>query len=212
MVKIFIEIKNQLNKDIKNKFDELETEKNKFIEAAGGFCIEWVRGYAKRKALQYNLQVSEKLGSKLREFKHEVDVFCQIVPELVKKEFSQKNYWHHYKISHTNAINPKEFKASYHINGIRGPQILDRGMRMATGKLGIILKKYGYLDPEKDSTDRWEQESGVFCYPFPLTWSKELSNITEVYAKKLEEFQELNFKLLQTIKEEKEHEIKMNWY
>jgi hypothetical protein len=211
---LLIEIKNQLNKDIKNKLEELEVERVRFVDAAYNFCVDWVRGYAERKAFKYNLQVSEKLGLKLREFKHEVDDFCQEVPESVRKEFSKKSYWQHHEISESNDIDPEKFKAPYHFNGVNSPQILDLGIRLAIGKFGLILKKYGYLSPEKDPTDQWEQKPGVFYYPFPLIryWTKDLADITESYAVKLEKLQELNFKLSQTIRKEREQNIKMNWY
>ena len=207
-------IKNQLRKDIKNQFEELEEEKNKFIEAACDFSVDWIHSYAESKAFQFNLQVSQKLGLKLREFKHEVDVLCQEAPELVKKELSKKNYWQHYEISEKNAVEPDKFKSPYHFNGVTSPQILDLGIRMATGKLGAILKKYGYLNPEKEPTDQWEDKSGNFCYPFVLLrhWPKSLGEISENYARILERFQSFNFKLLQIIKKEKQENVKMNWY
>jgi hypothetical protein len=207
-------IKSQLNKDIKNKFDELEAEKAKFIEAACIFCVDWIHGYIERKVFQYNLQVSKKLGLKLKEFKHEVDEFCQEVPELVRKEFSKKIYWQHYETSETNAVDPDKFKSSYHFNGVSSPQILDLGIRMASGKLGLILKKYGYLYPEKDPTDQWEEKSGAFCYPFLLLryWPKDLGVIAENYAIALDKFQELNFKLSEIIRKENEQNVKMNWF
>jgi hypothetical protein len=211
MAKIFSEIEKEINKEIKNKFIELEMEKDKFIKIACGFCVDWVRAYAEKKAFQYNIRVSEKLGLKLREFKHEVDDFCQEVPELVRKELSKKNYWQHYELFEVSDVNPEKFESSYDF-GVYGVLILDRGMRLAIGKLGFVLKKYGYLNPDKDSTDQWEQKSGTFCCPFPLKWSKDLSDIAKIYGEKLEEFRKLNLKLSQTIKEEKENNIKMNWY
>jgi len=208
-----IAIKSQLNKDIKEIFKELEEERAKFTETACNFCVDWVRGYVERKAFQYNLQVSENLGLKLREFKHEVDDFCEEVPKSIKKEFSQKKYWQHYKISGTNAVDPDKFRAPYHFNGVNSPQILDLGTRLAVGNLGFILKKYGYLNPDKDPTDKWEEKPGIFCYPFPLVryWPKDLGDIAENYAVKLEKFQELNFKLSQAMRKEKEQNVKMNW-
>lgn len=215
MVKILLsEIKKQIDKEIKEKFDELEVEKNKFIESASKFCIDWVRGFIERKVFDYDIQVSEKLGFKLKEFKHEVDIFCEKIPDLVKEEFAKKDYWQHYKISDFNNIEPEKFKAPYHFNGINEPKIFDQGIRIIIGQIGPILKKYGYLTPEKDPTDQWEQEQGVFYCPFPLIryWPKNMIDIAESYAKKLEEFQKINYKLEQIHLKEKEEDIKRKWY
>jgi hypothetical protein len=212
MPKIFFEIKSQLNKDIKQKIDELEKAKVIFIEGAISFCINWVSVYAEREAVQNNLSVTEKLGVRLWAFRNEVMAFSQkIVPELVKKEFSQEKYWPNYEMPDEILIEPRQYHSEYHPKVNQGPKIMDHGLRLVVGNLGPILKKYGYLEVEENKKDMWE-EDGVPCYPVVLSWSKELVALIEDYAQKVEQLQRLNFELAKTIKEEKQNKVKIDWF
>jgi len=211
----FNEIKNQLREEIKQRQVELEGEKEKFIEITGSFCTHWIVDYARREAIHDRPEITEMLGAKLKDFKNEVQILAKRAPELIKKEFAKKEYWKHYETSdqiskdqQSDYFNNNYYK--YKFTGNRQPEILDNGIRMVIGQLGIILEKYNYSNPEKNSLDRWEKE-GIPYYRYGFDWSQKMKEVSEIYAEKLKKFQELNHKLKGTIKEEKQFKAQKNW-
>lgn len=209
MVKDFNEIKNQLSEEIKQKQLNLDGEKEKFIVVASSFCANWIANYAKKEAIDNKPEITEALDIRLKDFKNEVGTLSKQAPEFIKKELEKKEYWKHYEILENSPPN-QYYYSEYHVSGNKEPKILSKGIRLVIGRLGPILERYGYLNPEKNRLDRWE-EFGVNYYPFYLEWSPEMKIISENYATKLEDLHKLNYKLKEIIKEERQFKAKQNW-
>ena len=182
---------------------EMEEIRKRFIEASAVFIANWYNTTAKNhvfKDPQNTLRLGrDKLSSMKIKLKSLMDDSKKIADEFL----DERSLWWHFapKIENNN-------NSLYLQSGNKCPEIIDKPIRKALGKLGLILEEYGYNINTKggnsgDDVSVWNNKNvspypsnPVPYYPDSCDWSKEmrdlLKNYNEIYKKAYSAFSDIN--------------------
>jgi hypothetical protein len=167
---------------------EMEEIRKQFIEASAVFIANWYNLTAKNyvfKDSQNTLRLGrDKLFSMKLKLKSLMDDSNKVANEFLDEH---SLWWHFAPKMENNNISP------YLQCGNKCPEIIDKPIRKALGKLGLILEEYGYSVNTKggnsgDDISLWNNKNvspyptdPVPYYPDSCDWSKEMRDIMKTY-------------------------------
>jgi hypothetical protein len=166
---------------------EMEEIRKQFIEASAVFIANWYSLTAKNHVLK-DAQNTLRLGrDKLSSMKIKLRSLVDDSKKIANEFLDEHSLWWHLapKIENNNA-------SPYLQCGHKCPEIIDKPIRKALGKLGIILEEYGYNVNTKggngDDVSVWNNKNispyptnPVPYYPDNCDWSKEMRDIMRSY-------------------------------
>ena len=166
---------------LRSRMEELKIE---FIKETMVFASEWYKKTAKEYITKYpevTLNMSEE---KISEMKAKVNELVGNTEKIVKGELDNPALWWH-KEPHLNASIEQ-----YTQIADKYPEILDRAVRHALGRLGIILEEFRFHVNASGNTGSYQEfwfehplgnEQTITYYPHLLKWTKEMQDTTRKY-------------------------------
>jgi hypothetical protein len=156
--------------------DEMRRVRKQFLNATINHITEWywsftvlkVTGEAETTKAISKEQLAE-LKAKVRELQEQTE---NTVIEFLSPE---KLWWDMYTADQT-----------YGFYGYRPPVDIDKAIRLTAGKLGPILKNFGYLDSqadwrEYDRSGNYHPPNARPYYPYSYEWSSKMRTLIEKY-------------------------------
>jgi hypothetical protein len=178
---------------------EMEEIRKQFIEASATFIANWYSLTARNYVFK-DSQNTLRLGrDKLVSMKIKLKMLTDDSKKIAKEFLNERSLWWHFapKIENNNTF-------PYQQCGHKCPEIIDKPIRKALGKLGIILEEYGYNINTKggnsgEDVSVWNNKNvspyptnPVPYYPDSCDWSKEMRDLMksydEIYKKAYSEF------------------------
>jgi hypothetical protein len=210
-------------KQISIKEKELETFcttmdkiKKQFIENTGEFSAKWYEDTAKIYLMKY-ADISLKLSThRFVDLKTKVKKLIAESKQISEKALYQPDIWWHEKPKLHTAISQYEQLGNQQI-GNKYPEIIDKAVRNALGKLGVVLEEFGFqvttIFTYGTYQEFWYQkdEEKIICpyYPHMLEWSKPMQETLEEYNRFYKQAL-LLLQDIQRIKDEERRKIIMN--
>jgi hypothetical protein len=167
---------------------EMESLRQQFIKASAVFFAQWYNVTTKHYVCK-NSQNTLRLGKdKLSFMKIKLKILMDDADKIAREVFSDRSLWWH--------LAPKDedgCASPYLQYGNNCPVIIDKPIRKALGKLGVILEEYGYAVTTKgagsdDELSVWNDKNvnpypinPMPYYPDSIEWSKELKDIIKKY-------------------------------
>lgn len=176
-------------KELESQKLEMETIRQMFIEASAIFLAHWFNITAKRYVCT-DSQNTIRLGrDSLSSMKFELKNLTDNAKRIINEVLSDQSLWWH--------LDPKgaDGNASpYLLCGNKCPEIIDKPIRKALGKLGVILEEYGYDvttrtgGSTRDNLSVWNNKNvspypvnPVPYYPDSVDWSREMKDLMRRY-------------------------------
>ena len=158
----------------------MERIKQAFVESTGAFLRQWYLREAESQ-IKGAPEKTKNLGStKLGELKAEVKQIHDDTDTTVTQIFSESRLWWHLQ----------QVDQHYTWFGNRAPELLDKAIRLAAGRLASPLEKHGYLSKdyqergvwrEWDSSGNRHEPNARPYYPFNLDWSPDMRQWVDKY-------------------------------
>ena len=167
---------------------EMEEIRKQFIEASAVFIANWYSLTAKNHVLK-NSQNTLRLGEdNLSSMKIKLRSLADDSKKIANEFLDEYSLWWHLapKIENNNASPYLQF-------GHKCPEIIDKPIRKALGKLGTILEEYGYNINTKggnsgEDVSVWNNKNvspyptnPVPYYPDSCDWSNEMRDLMKSY-------------------------------
>jgi hypothetical protein len=196
---------------LRSRMDELKTE---FITATVDFIIKWFKKTAKEyiaKNPEITLKMSEE---KIATMKAAVNELVKNTEKIVQNEFDNPALWWHQKPNLHDALDQYKQVAD------KCPEILDRAVRRALGRLGIVLEQFGFHVTTRGNTGMYQEfwfehpplsDQTVPCYPHLLNWSQEMEDIIREYDAQFTQAIGLYDEIQQLKEEKKRQEALSRW-
>ena len=177
-----------LQKQLELDKSEMEEIKKQFIEASAVFIANWYSLTAKNHVLK-DSQNTLRLGRDiLSSMKIKLKSLMDDSKNIANEFLDERSLWWHFapKIEINNG-------SPYLQCGHKCPEIIDKPIRKALGKLGVLLEEYGYNINTKggnsgDDVSAWNNKNvspyptnPVPYYPDSCDWSKEMIDIMRSY-------------------------------
>jgi hypothetical protein len=187
--------------------ESMEELKNEFIKKTISFASEWFKKTTKEYVTQYSEVTLGMKEEKIVQMKTKVNELMQNTEKIVWNELGKPALWWHQRPRLNDSIE------QYLQVADKYPEILDRAIRYALGRLGLILEEYRYnvtTNSNKTSypefwfdQSRGNNSSSIPFYPHLLQWSQDMQDFIRKYNNQYINAMAL-FKEIQRLKEEKE--------
>jgi len=186
----------------------MESAAASFRESVTSFLVSF---YEERTKQEVTLQtdLTGRLGkAKLSELKQELSNLQESASTIVEELIGPDSLWWH----KSDEVKSREHVYYSHV-GNSPPEVLNKPVRQAAGKLAPLLEKYGYLPTsgermwrERDRNTSYTPTSARPCYPNFLEWSPQMKARITDYDKLLNEARSLSHRVssLQRKKREKQ--------
>ncbi|HSH77330.1 MAG TPA: hypothetical protein VLA19_02220 [Herpetosiphonaceae bacterium] len=186
---------------------------HEFVAAATEFLASWYWSETES-TVKRDPELSRRLGvAKLSQLKAEVKGL-QDNAAMIAAEFLDQDdlWWHRHRGEHMY----------YYYHGNRPPDILDKPLRLAAGRLAPILETYGYLKPtiSNQQTSVWREwdRSGNYhpagarpYYPYGLGWPKPMAEMVKQYSELQQQGQTQESELKRLENEKDQNEVQDLW-
>jgi len=197
-----IEIANKQT-DLEALKSEMETIRQQFIKSTAFLIAQWYNETTTQH-VSSNSGNTIKLGrEKLSTMKAKIKELVDSADKIASDFLSEPSLWWH--------LTPKDVEryslSPYEQRGCRYPEVIDKQIRRALGKLGVVFEEFGYGITTKgypSATDFsvWN-ESHLHpyadpkpYYPYRFDWSNDMQNLmkkyNEVYKKALDVYSTIN--------------------
>jgi hypothetical protein len=189
----------------------METLAVTFRNAAVPFLASFYEGQAKE-IVTRKTEITTSLGKeRIATLKQAVNDLQQNAQAIVNEVLASDDLWFHKSNPDNMSHEP-----SYYF-GHRPPEILDKGVRLAAGRLAPILEECGYLPTSNSDHGVWREwdRSGNHhphnarpCYPTFLDWPASMKDAIVPYAELVKECRNISQRvaLLQREKQQKQAE------
>lgn len=172
---------------LKSSMDDMRLQ---FIRNTTAFIAEWYEENAKI-YVTTNSNITLNLGKeRLGEMKLKVNELAKNASKIASEVLANPKIWWHLE-----PHNGQEFLSPYSQYGYSFPDILDKPIRRALGRLGSILEEYGYgvktkpthagipqsvwIEYTTDST--YPKPTAQPYYPLRLEWSQDMQDTVKQY-------------------------------
>ena len=174
-----------LNDQLVQVQTRMDVCRRQFVGATKEFLGSWMMEEAGRLATD-NPKRTQELGAALSEMKSAVRELMKEVPAIVSECVDVDSCWW------SDNADPDEFLG--HPRYRTKHERLQKAVGLAAGKLGPILRKYGYIE-ERDwlETANSSRDSRPFCKH--VQWSKAMNDCSDEYLKLVQRHRELRAKL-----------------
>jgi len=201
-IDVLIERKESELLPFRSHMEELRVE---FIKETIRFSAEWYKKTAQAYITKYPEIILSKSEGKIAEMKAKVNDLVRDTERIVKNDLDDPALWWHQKPHLHDPIDQYKQVAD------RYPETLDRAIRYALGRLGIILEEFGF--PVNASAKIGSYQEFWFdqpigrgqptpCYPHLLKWTKEMEDSIKEYDAQYTQAIAL-YNEIQKLKEEK---------
>jgi len=194
-------------------YEHMEELKCKFIKETVIFAREWYKKTIKEYISKYPEVTLNMKEAKMVLMKNQVNELVRETENIVRDKLEKPVLWWHQQPRLHDSIE------QYLQVADKYPEILDRAVRYALGRLGLILEEYGYnvaASSNKGSFfEFWfdhplgADSASVPYYPHLLKWSEEMQEIVHeynaMYLKAIAVFEKV-----QSLKDEKKRQQAMN--
>ena len=161
----------------------MEEVRVKFVAEVVRFAADWYVKTVKEYIAKYPEIALKMSEERMTRMKGQVNELVKNSEKAVKSELESSVVWWHLKPRLHDAID--EYKQV----GDRYPEILDRAVRRALGRLGVVLEQAGFNVSAGGRTgayqEFWFEQFGgrgtVSTYPHLLKWSDAMQNIARDY-------------------------------
>jgi hypothetical protein len=189
-----------------NLFNRMEEQKDLILEGLVIFVKQWFKDETTSTIKKEADKVIELGDTKAKGLKLKTQDLIDNSSSLVHKYMNEDSIWWHHN----------EDNASYHSYEHRLLDSLDKMVRLMLGELGSLLEEYGLINvPPHYSTNykgSWRKEvDGRIIYGYGVSYSKEVLELGNQYAKLILEGQKINFEL-QRLKDKLKKENVEQWW
>jgi hypothetical protein len=183
----------------------MEEFKTEFIKETTKFASEWYRKTAKEYVTKYpevTLSMSEE---KIAKMKTKINELVEDSEKIVKEELENPDLWWHQKPHLHDSI------AQYMQIADKYPEILDKAVRRALGRLGMVLEEFRFHVVASGNTGLYQEfwfenppntDKTIPFYPHLLKWTQEMEDIIRKYNAQFTQAITL-FNEIQKLKEQK---------
>jgi len=193
--------------------ERMEELKCKFIKETVIFAKEWYKKTTKDYISKYPEVTLSMKEEKMARMKNHVTELVRDTENFVRDELEKPTLWWHQRPRLHDSIEQYQQVADKY------PEILDRAVRYALGRLGLILEEYGFnvatIGNRGSFVEFWfdhpfgADSASVPYYPHLLKWSEEMQDIIHEYnAQYLKAI--VIFDKFQSLKDEKKRQQAMN--
>lgn len=214
MVENFDNLIKQKQAELESLKPQMEEIRRQFTLDSAKFVSEWYKKtteiYIERDADKTINLGKEKLGK----MKAKVLKLVESAEAIIDEIFSNQKLWWH-------LVEDDNFFYSYY--GNRAPDILDKPIRLALGKLGVILEEFGYVKTkstgsrEHDVWSEWDPSGNYHLsdgrpyYPYSVDWSETMQNTIMRYNELHGQAKRIRQEIDNLRREKKKHQAKNLW-
>jgi hypothetical protein len=194
-----------------SRMEELKTE---FIKDTAAFAAEWFGKTAKEYVAKYpevTLTMSEE---KIARMKSKIVELVGDAERIVKEELDNPDLWWHQKPHLHDSIE------QYTQIAEKYPEILDRAVRHALGRLGLVLEEFRFHVTASSNVGSYEEfwferptdtNKIIPFYPHLLNWTEKMQDTIRKYNTQFTQAITL-YNEIQKLKEQKKrHEAITRW-
>ena len=176
-------------KELQSRKLEMEEVRQQFIKASAIFIAQWFNVTAKQYVCTDSQNTLELGRDRLSSMKFKLKNLTENAEKIVNEHLADQSLWWHLSFKGEDAS-----ASSYLQYGNKCPAIIDKPIRKALGKLGVILEEYGYDvttktgGPARDDISVWNNKNEspypinpVPYYPNSVDWSMDMKNIMRKY-------------------------------
>jgi hypothetical protein len=158
--------------------------KTEFIEETTKFASEWYSNTAKKYVTKYpeiTLNMSEE---KIAIMKNKINKLVKDSEKIVKDELDNPDlWWHQTPHLHDSIEQYTQIADKY-------PEILDKAIRQALGRLGTVLEEFRFNVTISGNTGSYKEfwfeqlsnsDKTIPFYPHLIEWTKEMQDIIRKY-------------------------------
>lgn len=189
---------------------QMETLAAIFRDATSLFLVSFYESYAKGE-VKRKADVTTTLGKeKLSILKQKLSDLQNNVRAIIDEFLMLDNLWWH----------KSRGEKMYGYYGNRPPEVLDKAVRLAAGRLAPLLEEFGYLPTKLSDNGVWREwdRSGNHhpsnarpYYPQSLDWSPDMKRIVAEYDKARTNCEHITRRILQLQKEKRENQAEDLW-
>jgi predicted DNA binding CopG/RHH family protein len=170
--------------------DQMEHYRLQFIKDTGLFAKSWFEETAKNYVVRHPEITMSMSEEKLAQMKNMVNELIENAQKIVNDALSRQGIWWNLKPKKNESFSSYEQLGDESV-GNKFPASVDRPVRRALGKLGVVLEKFGYKVTVNESNvwaypEFWfetieEEGSVVPCFPHLLVWSEAMQSTLQQY-------------------------------
>ncbi len=192
-----------------SRMEELKIE---FTKETVSFASEWYRKTAKDYIIK-NPEVALSLTEeKIAAMKTQVNELVRNTEKTVQAELDKPEVWWHLEPRLNESIE------RYHQVADKLPEVLDRAVRRALGRLGVVLEKFGFRVTASGYTgtyyEFWFERVGretISIYPHILRWTDPMQDTIRQYDAEYVEATEIYGEIQRLKGEKKKLEALNRW-
>lgn len=199
------EIKEAENQ-LKSAIARMKVIQKEFMAQCVTYIKSWYVDITKQKVTSAS-KLTKQLGiEKLSQMKAEVSRLQEQSPEIINDFINDVNLWWHLK---ENDQLETTFKED-----------ISKALRLAAGKLGPVLEKYGYITTNPSEPGYWREwdEFGINrpanprpYYPYPLDWTDNMRTLVDEYQELIREAIQYRDELKKLKAEKAQMEVEDLW-
>ncbi len=174
-----------------------------FIAAATEYMKDWYWKQAETVVTANFARTQSLEPTQLTALKSDIHTLQDNAGAILQEELGKDDLWWHRKPG----------KQTYYRSGeTRGPDHIDKALRLAAGRLGILLARYGYLNPGTRTHVDWSDAStGRLMYPHMLDLSKDMLDHIDGYLRLQQRAGSEQTQLESLLRKKAEGEAKSLW-
>jgi hypothetical protein len=194
---------------LRQRMEELKME---FIKETIVFAAEWYRQTTKEYIAKYPDVTLKMSNEKIASMKNKISTLIQSNEKTISELNNPALWWHQKPNIHDSIEQYTQIADKY-------PEILDRAVRHALGRLGIILEEFNFSVTASGDTRTYKEfwfdhprgtnASLLPYYPHLLKWSENMQETIKKYNTLYLQANAL-FKELQELKDEKKKQQAMS--
>jgi hypothetical protein len=193
-------------KQLESAVSRMKDIQKTFMSDAVSYIKSWFLEMTKQKVTGAS-KLTKQLGmEKLSKMKAEVNHLQDQTPDIINDLINDVNIWWHLKPDDQSV---SVFKES-----------ISKSLRLAAGKLALILEKYGYITTDPSEPGYWREwdEFGINrptnprpYYPYPLDWTPKMRSVIDEYEELARDAIHFRDELKKLKSEKTQYEVNSLW-
>jgi hypothetical protein len=202
----YMKRKDEINRQLQVSQEKLDNIVVQYVEVISRVLSEWAKETVED-AVMDKAEITKSLPEKeLREMKAQMNALMDELPAWVSEEFDKDEKWPH-RMDIPKDLHRDRMEIQLAIERRRARA--DEAIRRLLGRVGSLLREYGFVEERRRIWDFNLDGTAVYRYNLPR--SKEAEILMEAYFDSLREYGELANRLRELEHTKKAKEAKSRW-